>query len=83
MQEAAEPRGVGLAERLLAARVERPERVAVVGAAPPDDDEPRRLAASQVIRARQLQRGLDRLAAARDRVEASVVDGSSGATSSA
>ena len=73
VQEAAEPRRVGLADRLLPARVQRAERVAVIRAPPRDDRRAGVVAASQVVRARHLDRRLDRLAPARHRIDARVV----------
>ena len=69
-----EPVLVRPAERPPARQVERAERVAVVAAPARDDDPAVGLAAGQVVRPAELQRGLDRLRAAADRVDRRVVD---------
>jgi hypothetical protein len=75
MPEPAEPALVGAAERTPAREVERPQRVAVIAPPPREDDPAIRLAARQVVGTRHLQRGLDRLGSARDRVDRRIVDG--------
>ena len=73
VQEPAEPRRVGLAERLLAREVERAERVAVVGGAPRDDRRATGLPDREVVGARHLDGGLHRLGPAAHRVDAGIV----------
>ena len=72
--EPTQPRRVRRAEDLLAADVERSDRVAVVRGTPTDHRCPLVLAACQVVRTRELERRLDRLASAADRVDTRVVE---------
>ena len=73
MNEAPEPRRVGLAKRLLPTKIQRPQRVSVVAGAPPYHGDPTRLALRKVIGARHLDRRLHGLGAARHRIEMSVL----------
>ena len=68
-----EPREVRRPQANAAGHVERTARVAVVGTGATDDDVPV-LTARQMVRPGHLERGLDRLAAARHRVDAWLVD---------
>ena len=73
--EAPEPALVRPAQRLAPGQVERAQGVAVIAAPAGVDDPALRLAAGEVIGAGQLERGLDRLGAARHRVDRRIVDG--------
>ena len=74
VSESAEPVLVRLPERLAAGQIQRAERVAVVAAPARDHDPAVGLAAGEVIGPGELQRRLDRLRAAADRVDRGVVD---------
>ncbi len=76
--EPPEPRLVRTPQRLLPADVERPQRVPVVRGLPADHPGPRRLAPGEMEGAGELDRGLDRLAPTRDRVDPGVVQGQQG-----
>ena len=73
--EPSQPALVGPAERLAPGQVEGAEAVAVVAPPAGDDDPAVAVAVREVVRAGQLERGLDRLGAAGDRVDRRVVDG--------
>ena len=72
MAEPAEPALVRPAQRPPPGQVERPERVPVVAAPTREHDQPVRLAASELRRAGELERRLDRLGAAGHRVDRGV-----------
>ena len=71
--EPSEPALVGPAERLAPGQVEGAEAVAVVAPPPGDDDPAVAVAVREVVCARQLERRLDGLGAARDRVDRRIV----------
>ena len=73
VREPAEPRLVRCAQRLLPSDVQRSDRIAVIRRRAPDDHRSCVLAPREVVRARELHRGLDRLAAAGDGVDPRVV----------
>ena len=74
MPEAAQPGFVGATQRPSAGQVECTERVAVIAAPAGDDDPALRFAAGEVIGTSHLERGLDRLRAAADRIDGWLVE---------
>ena len=74
VSEAAQPALVGAAQRLAPGEVERTQAVAVVAPPPRDDDPAVAVVIGEVIRAGQLEGGLDRLGASRDGVDRGFVD---------